>query len=116
MNQYVSESRALDIPIALVNRHRELTSKGEFVVTVWSAAAVGLGRLHHAQDRARCIGLQKSVYTRFTEGPEAADIKCARRFLEEWNIGALSKLKSWVQQHTRHRLLSNSFGRIWSPL
>jgi hypothetical protein len=65
MNQYVSESRALDIPIALVNRHRELTSKGEFVVTVWSAAAVGLGRLHHAQDRARCTGLQKSIYSRF---------------------------------------------------
>jgi hypothetical protein len=50
------------------------------------------------------------------KAPRHRIVKCARRFLEEWNIGALSELKSWVQQHTQHRLLSNSFGRIWSPL
>jgi predicted ATPase len=48
--------------------------------------AMSLGRLHHAQGRIHdARDLLTSVYARFTEGFETADLQSARRLLEEWS-------------------------------
>jgi predicted ATPase/DNA-binding winged helix-turn-helix (wHTH) protein len=47
--------------------------------------AMSLGRLYHAQGRIRdAHDLVSSAYVRFTEGFETADLRSARRRLEEW--------------------------------
>jgi predicted ATPase/DNA-binding winged helix-turn-helix (wHTH) protein len=47
--------------------------------------AMSLGRLYHAQGRIRdARELLSSIYARFTEGFDTADLQTARRHLEEW--------------------------------
>jgi predicted ATPase/DNA-binding winged helix-turn-helix (wHTH) protein len=49
--------------------------------------AVSLGQLHHAQGRVRdARDLVNSVYSRFTEGFETADLQLAKQFLEGWTF------------------------------
>jgi predicted ATPase len=60
---------------------------------IWELrTAMSLGRLHHAQGRSRdACDLLHSVYQRFTEGFETADLQCARHLLEEWDSGGTGK-------------------------
>jgi predicted ATPase/DNA-binding winged helix-turn-helix (wHTH) protein len=47
--------------------------------------AMSLGRMLHRQGRVDTAGaLLRLVYSRFAEGLQAADLKCARQLLEEW--------------------------------
>ncbi len=51
-------------------------------------SAMDLGQLHHAQGRSReARDLLESVYVRFTEGFETADLQSARRLLKAWAPG-----------------------------
>ena len=49
---------------------------------------ISLGRLHHSQGRIHeARDLLQSVYTRFTEGFDTAELQSARQLLEEWSPG-----------------------------
>jgi predicted ATPase len=50
--------------------------------------SMSLGRLYHAQGRSHEARHQlQSVYARFTEGFDTAELQSARRLLEEWSTG-----------------------------
>jgi predicted ATPase len=49
---------------------------------------MSLGRLHHSQGRVHeARHLLQSVYARFTEGFDSAELQSARRLLDEWGPG-----------------------------
>jgi predicted ATPase len=63
--------------LELARRHQALS---------WELrAAMSLGKLRHAQGRGHdARDLVNSVYVRFTEGFETADLIAARRLFDEW--------------------------------